>query len=1380
MKVRLRRLKYFIATTVVLLAFGFEAIGAWPQDEIRPVVGTPNNQFRVVNTYPEYWVDGKPFLMHGAAFFYHRIPRDRWAEVLLHLKALGINTIDLYPLWNWQQPEEAVLDFDGHTNPRRDLKYLLRLIDLMDFKLTLRPGPYFTDEWRNGGYPDWLLRRPEYGMSEQSILEGRYPLWSQLQYDKSEEAAIKWLQNQTHLDHTRRWFQDVFALVNPLLAENGGPLINIQIDDDQALGRENYNGPNFWKYMDLLRAYAKEATHNSAIPYYINGADMRLNAESNDVTAEPFWNTGQDYQSFGPGGYSDSYEAAKNKFLTEVLKTQPLFPPTHIEFLAGWDLDDKDTYARLTHPSNTLMAMRVMLQNGLKGLSHHPANDTLYPAGYECPWANYFYSQENAITFAGGENGRAPYIRRTGRLIDGMGPLLASTHLAADAGIVYPMATYPQTDLTSVEIQQVADVAGRLLWSGAFDHYNFELIDSDHTPLKNFERYRVLLLPNPQAGDDTAKYTHLGEYSEKAQRMMVEYVTDGGTLIVLPSRPGGTILGEFLSPLGAQQFIPGTSTLHFADGSNAIIVGGVYAVNPTEKAGVTVVARDTRGRIIGARFQHGKGQVLFFGGDFSRWVFPPGTHLMEGGVVSGKSADFSENVQRDSRLALPALMKAAAIDKKVSVVAPRFLTHPREPALYVTELVADRGSQSFETRTDTSGAYGFVGLTNFSIHQPYRGELTARDPRSGDAEQASKIQLPDLTLGPRESLLLPLRVPLTALVWSAPPGLHRADEVYYATADLTHATYDGSTLKFDFNAPSDGEIALRLAHRPHAARLDGKLVRLTETAQHLLIVKIPKGVSPEFGRTLALEYRSAQPRLVFHTRNDWIAGETSTVRMTIHNPRKSLLSGDLALRAGRLTTAAPLWVQIPPQSSRTVEVRLDLPPDAPDGLPVNLTASLREHGSQSDWTWNSELTVHQPFTYSLSPLVKFPLREDQAFPLVHPALASMNLPGEATFHLRLKSWRGRIQTIKIGISGANLKFRAVPTEVNIPANANQPIEIRAVPTEGSGLYQFSFHLSSGSFELKDTVVLAAIEPGKALAYAFDYDRDGFADVILENQTIRCFVSPYAGGRSFALVLKDSNHNAFNSVGGMRDTFAKRVEPKELEGLNEYTRMNWMGLTNRPYRFRIIASASTQAKVQLDYEAPDVYPAGVTLERVLSLAGDRNIVIQDSTVTPKGIQPGQAYVLENSVSFQQAHQPHYRRWFTNARVPTEFSPEKEISLGENPEFFGTRDQRSGETFAIMLLTPPLKTQIKTQRHSGFFRIRYPDFTIAGHGYQYRTAYYFGKESPVRLGALWEILNTRSGGSQVELPPPKSARRLYADISRNKISQNAGHTVQDDKH
>ena len=565
--------------------------------------------------------------------------------------------------------------------------------------------------------------------------------------------------------------------------------------------------------------------------------------------------------------------------------------------------------------------------------------------------------------------------------------------------------------------------------------------------------------------------------------------------------------------------------------------------------------------------------------------------------------------------------------------------------------------------------------------------------------------------------------------------------MYYSTAELTHATYDGSTLKFDFNTPSDGEIALRLVRRPQTARLDGRLVTVTQGAQHLLVVKIPKGVSPEFRRTLVLEYRSDEPRLVFHKKNDWIAGEINTVQMTIQNPRKSALGGGLALRAGRLTSPTTMEVDIPPQSSRVIEVPLDLPPDAPDGLPVALTATLRERGSQSDWTWHSALTVHQPISYSLTPLVNFPLREDQSFPLVHPALASINLPGEAVFYLRLKNWRGRVQSIKIAISGADLKFRKVPTEAHIPANANQSIEIHAVPTKGSGLYEFSFHLSSGSFELKDAVALAAIEPGKALAFAFDYDRDGFPDVILENQKIRCFVSPYAGGRSFALVLKNSNHNAFNTVGGMRDMFAKRVEPKDLEGLNEYTRMNWMGLTNRPYSFQIIASAGTLAKVKLEYEAPDVYPAGVKVQRVLSLPGDQNIVIEDSTITPKSIEPGQAYVLENSVSFQQADQPHYRRWFMNGKAPTAFSAEKELSFAENAEFFGTIDQRNGETFAIMPLTPPLKTQLKTQRHSGFFRIRYPDFTVAGCAAHYRTAYYFGKESTANLGALLKVVNKR---------------------------------------
>jgi len=179
----------------------------------------------------------------------------------------------------------------------------------------------------------------------------------------------------------------------------------------------------------------------------------------------------------------------------------------------------------------------------------------------------------------------------------------------------------------------------------------------------------------------------------------VDYVTAGGTLIVLPSRPGGSTLAEFLSPLGSEQFIPGTSTLHFTDGSNAMLVGGVYALTPPQKTGVavTVFARDTRGHSIGARFQHGKGQVLFFGGDFSGWIFPPGTHLMEGGVIPGNTGDFRKTFKKTPVWRFRRLMKAAAIDKKVSVDSPPLRPRMRAKAgLYVSELVADSGSQSFE------------------------------------------------------------------------------------------------------------------------------------------------------------------------------------------------------------------------------------------------------------------------------------------------------------------------------------------------------------------------------------------------------------------------------------------------------------------------------------------------------------------------------------------------------------------------------------------------------------------------------------------------------------------------------------------------------------
>ena len=283
-------------------------------------------------------------------------------------------------------------------------------------------------------------------------------------------------------------------------------------------------------------------------------------------------------------------------------------------------------------------------------------------------------------------------------------------------------------------------------------------------------------------------------------------------------------------------------------------------------------------------------------------------------MVPGRIQDFPVNVQQSARLALPALMREAGIQKKISIATPSLhAPNPRQTGLYVTELVAHSGSHSFETRAHTGGAYGFVGLTNFSIRESYSGRVLARDPRSANPGSPSQMKLPNIVLGPRESLLLPLRVPLAALIPSAPAGLASADEVYllHCGADSRHLRRQHFEIPFQRAWRWRDRIAA-FTPSPYG-RLDGELVRFTEDAEHLLRVKIRKGHSPEYERTLAIEYLSAEPRIVFQGKDDGIAGEPHTVRMMIYNPRRSAFSGELVLRAGRLQTSGSLSVSLPPQ-----------------------------------------------------------------------------------------------------------------------------------------------------------------------------------------------------------------------------------------------------------------------------------------------------------------------------------------------------------------------------------------------------------------------------------------------------------------------------------
>ncbi|MBV8298708.1 MAG: beta-galactosidase, partial [Candidatus Eremiobacteraeota bacterium] len=263
------------------------------------------------NGEPVLTLNGKPFFFLGGAFFYERIPRSRWREAMLRMRELGANTLDLYVPWNWHELADGDFDFNGRTNARRDLDEVVRLARKYDFKLIVRPGPVIRNEWRNGGYPAWLLERPEYAMPEHDLLEGRYPPTATLQNAHADEAAAEWLHNGTHLRYAKRWLKRVLEEFAPV----ADLVIAVQLDDDQTayIDNDTYPAPHLAAYLNLLRGAVQSVTGPN-LPVYVNTYQPKVAA------ALPVWAWGNWYQ--GGDVQLGQHDLNDLAFSTGLLQTQ--------------------------------------------------------------------------------------------------------------------------------------------------------------------------------------------------------------------------------------------------------------------------------------------------------------------------------------------------------------------------------------------------------------------------------------------------------------------------------------------------------------------------------------------------------------------------------------------------------------------------------------------------------------------------------------------------------------------------------------------------------------------------------------------------------------------------------------------------------------------------------------------------------------------------------------------------------------------------------------------------------------------------------------------------------------------------------------------------
>lgn len=146
-------------------------------------------------------LDGKPWLPVMGEFHFSRYPESKWEEEILKMKAAGVNIVAAYVIWIHHEEIEGQFDWKG----QRDLRAFAHLCAKHGMYLEPRIGPWDHAEVRNGGLPDWVVRR---GPTREN--------------------------DPAYLASARTWFGQIGQQLKGLLWKDGGPVVGIQLENEYS------------------------------------------------------------------------------------------------------------------------------------------------------------------------------------------------------------------------------------------------------------------------------------------------------------------------------------------------------------------------------------------------------------------------------------------------------------------------------------------------------------------------------------------------------------------------------------------------------------------------------------------------------------------------------------------------------------------------------------------------------------------------------------------------------------------------------------------------------------------------------------------------------------------------------------------------------------------------------------------------------------------------------------------------------------------------------------------------------------------------------------------------------------------------------------------
>lgn len=143
---------------------------------------------------------GKPWIPIVGEFHFSRYDNQMWEMELAKMKAGGINIVSTYLFWIYHEEEENDFQFDRD----RDVRKFVLLAQKVGLDVILRIGGWVHGECRNGGFPDWLLK-------------------------KSFKLRDN---NEGYLAQIRKWYGKIYEQVEGLFYKDGGNIVGIQLENE--------------------------------------------------------------------------------------------------------------------------------------------------------------------------------------------------------------------------------------------------------------------------------------------------------------------------------------------------------------------------------------------------------------------------------------------------------------------------------------------------------------------------------------------------------------------------------------------------------------------------------------------------------------------------------------------------------------------------------------------------------------------------------------------------------------------------------------------------------------------------------------------------------------------------------------------------------------------------------------------------------------------------------------------------------------------------------------------------------------------------------------------------------------------------------------------